>query len=172
MSTRNPASWTTFNDESKVLSRQRIITTVPTAVANDQVFCLDAPQMFLSSSFVPWDTDDTGGYRQVGIYVANTKRMCDVLPAATTVNCKWAVYAWAGDAAITEFKVKLGNGTTDSEQTINASLTTKKWRGFSSSVAWGAETHASFTLSAYVTGTGGVGKYIYIAGLMAYSEET
>lgn len=170
MSTRNPTSWTQYNDESKLLARQRITTTIPSTVADDQVYVLDAPSLILSSCFVPLDTDDTGGYRLMPLYYAGMKNMAGV-SGVTTTNYKWAVYAWAGDAAITEFKVKLNVGATTSIITVNSSMTTKMWRGLSSSVAWPV-IESQIQLSMYVTVGGGAGKYIYVAGLMVFAEET
>lgn len=171
MSTRNPTGHAGYKDESLLYNRQRIVTATPTSVANDQVWILDAPQMILSDCFVPWRTATNGSYQTIKTVKVMLKNMADVLPAATTVNCSWAMLAWAGSASITEFALRITDGTTASTQTINANLTDKLWRS-TGTPQWATGSAVTLTLSAQVTGGSDPARFIYVAGIYLQCDES
>lgn len=170
MATRNPTSLDLTRDLSSLRSRQYVKGALPSLIADDQVYILDAPQLILSHGFNVI-RNQSAAYTTVRTLKVHMKRMSDVLPAASTISCKMAVYAWTNNASITTYKVQVTDGSGSMVATVSASTTTKQW---TLSTASTFDTTAACQLNINVESTVGdaAGRYVYIAGLIIYSEET
>jgi len=170
VSTRNPTSLDLTRDLSGLRSREYVKSALPSAIADDQVYILDAPQLIFSDCF-DVIRNQSAAYTTVRTLKAHMKRMSDVLPAATTISCKMAVLAWTSTASITTYKVQVTDGSGDMVATVAASTTTKQW---TLSTASTFDTTQAIQLNINIESTVGDagGRYVYLAGLLIYSEET
>lgn len=123
MAARSPTSFNQYNDETVLYPRQQIITTVPSAVVDDQQFCLDVERLIFADCFPPFSTTSTS-YVTAHYHVLSAKAKGS--HALTTVT---TFYAWASDAS--NFTVRV-DGDGIASTSVTASQTSKVWRAFAS----------------------------------------
>jgi hypothetical protein len=77
MAARNPASFTTWIDETLLEPGNSILAATPDSVLNDQVYCLDAPRLIVATTCSFVTSTDAALTNKFIFYVKN-KDMCDV----------------------------------------------------------------------------------------------
>jgi hypothetical protein len=127
MAARSPSSFNQYNDETALYPRQEIITTVPSAVADDQQFCLEVERLLLADVFPPYSSTAAALEQASGTYYFVPKLHGATHDAgaaiATTVLC------WASDASDFTVRVDRSPGVFI-DFSITANHTDKVFRAF------------------------------------------
>ena len=114
-----------------------ILPTQPDKVLDDQQFILDAEQMLISDSFTP-RSNTSSSFGTKGEWVVMPKDTCQsVVSTVATELGSAVVLAWVDSAVDAELRIRTFTGSPffltqrgSVTITINASHTSKIWRGF------------------------------------------
>jgi hypothetical protein len=126
MAARSPSSFNQYNDETVLYPRQEIITTVPSAVVDDQQFCLEVERLMLADVYPPFSTTAAVLTPASGIYYLNYKLAGTTQHTAKTVAS--TVLCWASDAS--DFTVRVSGIFANADFAVTANHTDKIWRAF------------------------------------------
>jgi hypothetical protein len=127
MAVRSPTTFNHYLNANNLDTRQNIITTEPSSVADDQQFCFSKPEILMSDCFFPYILTTTT-FRNTAYYSVKGRDLGAAPGSVETVE--YCVYAWA--SAAINFEVGVYNPNTASWiiTTVVANQTTPLWRGW------------------------------------------
>jgi hypothetical protein len=103
MSARNPTDFNAFVDMSQLRGGEKVTTTSPSSVVDDQMFILDKAEMVICAPGLFYSETVTGSWVQQTIFYVDCKDMCGVDGVTNNeIECSVFAQAWCdgGDGKI------------------------------------------------------------------------